>query len=577
MSLLDLIANPTNFTVGVTLPNGNIQPNYNLSYGGPSKSIKYGGRSGEKKTPSYHLVDRVTWYGSKSGGEGEPHYNTEPTFQGFGLLGLFDGEGKDHKSSLPDYILRGGNEAFLDRRQIDFQRISNFLYESDGVGTQFLIRQGALQLLNPRPETRTFNAGVSMLSQIAASGFSSFKRHGLLPEPVGLDVNSSIGGGLNNLIGGAVGNFLENAVGGDYNSTRPNTRISINGSAEGDPGRPKYKTTFGKIIDTLIDNPFKPKDTGRLVDKKGKGLKYNDEGTTAYTSRLNDEFASIDKINLNKITYHSENPNDLNVHIYGSRYEDTVAFNFEIIDQKGAVGSNNHYKIRFRALLDSWGDDYSSTHNEVKYNGRGESFYTYNKFSRKINISFKVAAQSVFELKPIYQKLNFLAAQTAPGYSRFSGRIMTPYMRLTMGDYFYKIPGILNNLNISWDKNYPWEINHEKSRLLKVLPHILDVSVSFTPIHDFVPNSDYNTPFIGLSDNNFASSIDWLEINPKDNAFTDNGGFLSDTSVGARIPDPNAEEGDVPFKYGNVSYDNETGRVVLRDPDNGDIIENQFI
>ena len=150
-------------------------------------------------------------------------------------------------------------------------------------------------------------------------------------------------------------------------------------------------------------------------------------------------------------------------------------------------------------------------------------------------------------------------------------------MRLTMGDYFYKIPGILNNLNISWDKNYPWEINHEKSRLLKVLPHILDVSVSFTPIHDFVPNSDYNTPFIGLSDNNFASSIDWLEINPKDNAFTDNGGFLSDTSVGARIPDPNAEEGDVPFKYGNVSYDNETGRVVLRDPDNGDIIENQFI
>ena len=149
---------------------------------------------------------------------------------------------------------------------------------------------------------------------------------------------------------------------------------------------------------------------------------------------------------------------------------------------------------------DPWGDDYNASHNEIKFNGRGESFYTYNKFKRTVNISFKVAAQSVFEMKPIYQKLNYLAAQTAPSYSLNSGRIMTPFMRLTMGDYFNRLPGVLSSVGIQWQKDYPWEINQEGSRFLKILPHVLDVSVSFLPIHDFVPNSNFtSSPFIGIN------------------------------------------------------------------------------
>ena len=49
---------------------------------------------------------------------------------------------------------------------------------------------------------------------------------------------------------------------------------------------------------------------------------------------------------------------------------------------------------------------------------------------------------------------------------------------------------------------------------MKVLPQILDVSINFTPIHDFVPNNEPDTPFIGLGveetgDNN------WLPVNEK--------------------------------------------------------------
>ena len=46
---------------------------------------------------------------------------------------------------------------------------------------------------------------------------------------------------------------------------------------------------------------------------------------------------------------------------------------------------------------------------------------------------------------------------------------------------------------------------------MKVLPHILDVSIGFTPIHDFVPTNEMNTPFIGLDSN--AESPSWLPYN----------------------------------------------------------------
>jgi len=513
MSLLNLLSNQFDLgwsDNGPMAGTSMINPlNYNISYGGPSKSIKYGDRKGEKKAPSYHLVDRVEWYGKNSGGAGEPHYNSNPTF----LIG------NDHKSVIPDFVFRGGEEVFLDRRSIDYQRINNFLFESDGVGTQFLIKQGALQLLNPRKETRTFNAGVSLLAQVAASGFSSIKRHGTIPEPAGININSSLGNVLGKIPG--VGGFLSNAIGGDYLSSTGNSRTNEDFSSfsrnysMGDPGAPKYKTTIGKIIDTVVDNPFKSRQSGKF----DKELRNNDQ--KAYTQRWEDDYKGIDKINFQPVIPDLDNRLTL--------LKDLIPFEFEI---EGHKNTNKNNIIRFRAFLDSWGDDFNASHNETKFNGRGESFYTYNKFKRSINISFKIAAQSVFEMKPIYQKLNYLAAQTAPGYSQNSGRIMTPYMRVTMGDYLTRVPGVLSNVGIQWQKDYPWEINNENSPYLKRLPHVLDVSISFLPIHDFVPNNDYkSSPFIGIKDvspsgyNGVEDPLsDWLSVSPSEQDLMDKTG-----------------------------------------------------
>ena len=106
-------------------------------------------------------------------------------------------------------------------------------------------------------------------------------------------------------------------------------------------------------------------------------------------------------------------------------------------------------------------------------------------------------------MKPLYQKLNYLAAQTAPNYSPTMGRIRTPYMKLTVGDYFSRIPGVVNSVNIIWQKDYPWEISYDstgKDIGMLQLPHVLDVTLTFTPIHSFTPsNSATKSPYIGIS------------------------------------------------------------------------------
>ena len=115
-------------------------------------------------------------------------------------------------------------------------------------------------------------------------------------------------------------------------------------------------------------------------------------------------------------------------------------------------------------------------------------------------------------MKPIYQKLNFLVSQTAPNYSS-TGRIRTPYMRLTLGDYFNRVPGLLSNISLSWNTNYPWEGRAEegKDTDMLFLPHILDVSLNFQPIHSFTPHnntfSENSVPFIGI-DGQFGDT-DW--------------------------------------------------------------------
>ena len=216
----------------------------------------------------------------------------------------------------------------------------------------------------------------------------------------------------------------------------------------------------------------------------------NKDGTLKYNVYTE---GKVDKLNMMDVV----NIDDGN--FLGDGFRDLIRFRFEAVKQASPTQAE---AMVFRAFLDDFNDNYSANHNEIKYNGRAENFYTYNSFNRDISLSFKIAAQTRHEMMPLYRKLNFLASNTAPEYNKDSGRIMTPYIRLTVGSYLNRVPGVLKSIGITWQKDYPWEIaidSPEKgmdSHML-VLPHVLDVSVSFQPIHNFLPQKDTrNSPFI---------------------------------------------------------------------------------
>ena len=189
-----------------------------------------------------------------------------------------------------------------------------------------------------------------------------------------------------------------------------------------------------------------------------------------------------------------KNSGDLN----SNAVRDLIRFRIEAVNPYNTSQSD---VMVFRAFLDSMDDSFNANYNEFNYNGRAESFYTYNGFNRSISFSFKIAAQSAKEMKPLYRKLNYLLSNTAPEYNTTSGRMMTPFMKLTIGAYFERLPGVITNVGIKWQKDYPWEITLDApeggtTSGLFTLPHVLDINVTYQPIHDFLPQKGMDSPFI---------------------------------------------------------------------------------
>ena len=393
------------------------------------------------------LGDRVTF--SKDA-------NANPTFE--------YGEGYT-RGSVIDNAVRGGTKFNLERRETDFKRLSKFVFETDQ-GKQFIAKETALQLLNPT-KPKIYNLGAGLLSsndfvrgatntmaQVLTAGISNIKRGGLIPNP---------GGELFPNQGNYYGDFKQN-------ETDRETKYGLGTSA--------VKTD---LLDTLIGVSIDDI-TGFFTGGKG------------YNVPLADSVLKIDKLNMLSVL--DATGGEAEVSSVYEGIEDFIPFKFEVLDHTNPTNSKI---IAFRAFLDNFSDNFSANYNEIKYNGRPESLYSYQSFSRAIEVGFKIAAKTRHEMKPLYTRLNYLASQTAPGF--IGGRMTTPYIKLTVGDWCKRIPGLISSVNLTWQVEYPWEIKSDaegQDSEMLMLPHILDVSVSFIPIHDFVPSNELNNaPFIG--------------------------------------------------------------------------------
>lgn len=165
----------------------------------------------------------------------------------------------------------------------------------------------------------------------------------------------------------------------------------------------------------------------------------------------------------------------------------------------------------FRAFINEISDQFGAEWDSYRYMGRAENFYNYTGFNRSMNLSWTVAALSKEELSIMYQKLNYLASTLAPNYSR-RGWMRGNIHHLTVGGYVFEMPGIIESLDFTIPNDSPWEISipvneFQMSReskqsgissdsTVKELPHRIEVSMAFKPIHPFLPQT-------------VGSSFDW--------------------------------------------------------------------
>jgi len=159
--------------------------------------------------------------------------------------------------------------------------------------------------------------------------------------------------------------------------------------------------------------------------------------------------------------------------------QDIIKFGFECLSNSSF---EDNTVLLFRAYLASITDSNSAAYNGFKYMGRGENFYVYQGFDRGISFNFKIAIGSQEEFDSSYKKLNYLISQIYPDYSQFTNFMTAPLIRLTIGDYLYRVHGFLENVNVTIDQNSSWEISDGRQ-----LPHTLDVAITFKPILNQLP------------------------------------------------------------------------------------------
>jgi len=244
------------------------------------------------------------------------------------------------------------------------------------------------------------------------------------------------------------------------------------GAYSTDPIEVKYKNTYGDVITTTgFDNWSKISRENRV----------GDFGPTAQYKN-----GRKDSINLTPLfTEGSYFGNDVTPDgLHNTR--DLVKFRIQAVNTHNP--SSGVWMI-FRALLTNFTDNVDAKWTDINYVGRGNPFHIYNGFSRKIQIGFKVAALSAEEMQPMYSKLNYLMSNLMPDYTDSSGNpsilMKGPLVRMTVGNYLDSQLGKLDSISYTVQNESPWEIaldEPEGGTKQLILPHIIEVSLGFTPI-----------------------------------------------------------------------------------------------
>lgn len=206
----------------------------------------------------------------------------------------------------------------------------------------------------------------------------------------------------------------------------------------------------------------------------------------SYSSRLSKrKVSTIDNLITKKLGDAGQGIGDVInsfVDLPGSNHEDDIddLIPFLFYD----VSSDD--TIPFRATITQISDAITPTWNEYSYVGNPLTFWVYKGTTRQVSFSFKIYTVSADELLSNWTRCSRLVGLCYPKFNN-EFRMIAPFIKLTIGDMYYRVPGKISSLTITIDDNTPWEINLFNDTTLAKLPHILDIAVTFDYFGDYLP------------------------------------------------------------------------------------------
>lgn len=138
--------------------------------------------------------------------------------------------------------------------------------------------------------------------------------------------------------------------------------------------------------------------------------------------------------------------------------------------------------ILFRAIVDSYSDQYSPSYTTVNYVGNPINYPIYQNTKRTISLSFKVPMVYSTDVDIVKGRLNMLATYCWPATQGSNKRISTPFIQFTYGDLVKDSTAVITGITFTVDNNTPWELE-----LNSKFPHIISVTVNMDIIPDIVP------------------------------------------------------------------------------------------
>ena len=288
-----------------------------------------------------------------------------------------------------------------------------------------------------------------------------------------------------------------------------------------------FRSVINKIAGTtvLMSSDYKNKNIEKRIGIAR--ARKNNEDRTNYASDVPLASDHINKISLfysdavrGEVLSRFTDVNGIEV----GKTADMIKFRIKSFDNDSANGAGVY--MIFRAYLNNIKRGIQSKWSPYNYVGRGESFYLYDGFTENITFQFTIMASSRSEMKPLYQKLNYLISTLTPDYNK-QNRMRGNISELTIGDFIKYQPGVITSLDIIVDEDSNWDIALEENSTddngniipgrdtdMHELPHMLKCNMSFIPIYNFLPRKSAEAPFIGIDDSeNKNTGKDWTEAN----------------------------------------------------------------